>query len=123
MFENAILKEEIEEKEAFKEFSQIVTEEHDLKMEIAIAVSRNNLERAVEVENELEPIILRRIQAEEKYLRSKVKSVIASRNFIIKSNKSGDLEVLRKFILPIFDKDIWEAEDMLNRHLKRYGKD
>jgi hypothetical protein len=122
MFKNKILKEEVEEEKAFNDFARMVAEEYNLKMEIAIAVSRKNLKQAVEFEKEIEPIIIKRIQLEEAYLRSKLKSAIASKNFIIKSNNNTDLDTLRKIILPIFDKDIWEAEDALDHHLKKYGK-
>lgn len=110
------------EREAFSNFSQCCSEEHALQMEIAYAVSQRQFQNINEIEKELEPITLRRIDLEEKYLHAKITTAKAIKESVVIQYRDESPSAFDQLIAPMFDKSIWEAEYALNLHLNKYEK-
>ncbi|MEK7725512.1 MAG: hypothetical protein AAB336_14260 [Acidobacteriota bacterium] len=123
MSEKIILEEEFLEQESYNAFSKKVTEEYDLNMSLTQAMMGYIQINDEEVRQNLELATRERIKLEAKWLHLKVKSAKARRDFEAKNNHRVNAVELEKLILPIFDKAIWEAEDELNRHIRKYGKE
>ncbi|HXG82579.1 MAG TPA: hypothetical protein VNI84_01005 [Pyrinomonadaceae bacterium] len=120
MSKEIVLEEEILERVTYNAFSQKVTEEYDLDMSLTNAMMGYNQINDEATKKKLELVTLQRIELEEKWLRSKVKSTKARRDFESKNDRDFDM---LEHLSPNFSKEVWEAEDELNRHLKKYGKE
>jgi hypothetical protein len=107
------------EEEALNSFSRITSEEHALKMEISLLLGSSNRSLITKVEEELRPIIQKRIKLHGEYLQVKLNSAIHVRDSM-RREYGAEPEAYESILAPIFDGYVWEAQDALDRFKKKY---
>ena len=108
------------EDDATAAFTKMVGEEHFLKMELSEAVGSRDLDSVEALETKLKAVTQERIRLHGQYLEAKLNTAKGIKANMFQMYGIKEPVLFEGILAPIFDKDIWEVEDAIDRYKRTY---